>query len=251
MTLKQQYDESRAEAEAAGNPPPDHFRITLLDHRPIPNQVFSVFNPAQNAEMPTLSDKGIRIKPIGAGTTRINIWNRNRYWLLFPLMFPYADQPHGYGFLRNCDRFQPVVGRRTALEIITDPDQEEVMEEEEDLEARNTLPNRARDRNSDDESEEGAGGIEDEADEEPEDRPANTLRPYRPRAKGPAKFASIRDRFNYLLQRRSSIATHHWCWSMGRLSQVFLIILAWTIYANEEEHQQRLQDALVAFLPKR
>jgi Helitron helicase-like domain at N-terminus len=64
---------------------------------------------------------------------------------------------------------------------------------------------------------------------------------YRPRARGPAKFASRRDYINYHLQRRGNLRRHHPLLSYGKLTQKYLIHQAWLNWHNEEDHQRRLQ----------
>jgi hypothetical protein len=74
------------------------------------------------------------------------------------------------------------------------------------------------------------------------DRAVESTRTYRPRARGPAKFASRRDYWVYHMQRRQPVGRHHPVLSYGKLSQKLLIRQAWLVFFNEEEHQRRLQN---------
>ena len=65
---------------------------------------------------------------------------------------------------------------------------------------------------------------------------------YRPRLRGPAKFASRRDYVNWQAQRREQVGKHHPILSYGALTQKYLIYQAWHIFFNEEEYQRRVQN---------
>jgi len=55
------------------------------------------------------------------------------------------------------------------------------------------------------------------------DRVERSTSAYRPRKKGPAKFASRRDYINFHMQRRGTLQQHHALLSYGKLSQKYLI----------------------------
>jgi hypothetical protein len=81
-------------------PPPQNFRLSILDNRPAPGQVFALFDARDNAP-PDPSLTGIWITTEGNRLHKIAIWNRNSDWILFPIMFPAATQTYGKGILRS------------------------------------------------------------------------------------------------------------------------------------------------------
>jgi hypothetical protein len=98
-TLGQQLARASSEEET-GLPPPQHFRLSILDNRPAPGQVFALFDSRNNIP-PDPNLTGIWITTEGRRLQRIDILNRNADWILFPLMFPYATQTYGKGILRR------------------------------------------------------------------------------------------------------------------------------------------------------
>ena len=100
-SLGQQLE--RAErGESADVPPPQHFRLSILDTRPAPGQVFAVFDARDNSP-PDPNLCGIYIYSEGSQLQKIANHNKNGDWILFPLMFPTAVQTYGSGILRNID----------------------------------------------------------------------------------------------------------------------------------------------------
>jgi hypothetical protein len=98
-SLGQQLE--RAErGEAAGVPPPQYFRLSILDNRPAPGQVFAVFD-SRTGIPPNPDLTGIYIYSEGHQLQRIAIWNKNADWILFPLMFPAATQTYGPAIPRS------------------------------------------------------------------------------------------------------------------------------------------------------
>jgi hypothetical protein len=99
MTLGQLLERA-ARGEEAGLPPPQHFRLSILDNRPAPGQVFALFDTRDNTPPdPNLS--GIWITTEGNRLQKIATGNRNADWIIFPLMFPAATQTYGRGILRK------------------------------------------------------------------------------------------------------------------------------------------------------
>jgi len=100
-SLGQQLE--RAErGESVDIPPPQYFRLSILDTRPAPGQVFAVFDARDNSPPdPNLS--GIYLYSEGGLLQKIAIWNKNGDWILFPMMFPTAVQTYGPGIPRNID----------------------------------------------------------------------------------------------------------------------------------------------------
>jgi hypothetical protein len=86
--------------EETGLPPPQHFRLSILDNRPAPGQVFALFDSRNNIP-PNPNLTGIWITTEGRHLQKIDILNRNADWILFPLMFPCATQTYGRGILRR------------------------------------------------------------------------------------------------------------------------------------------------------
>lgn len=108
MSLGQQLERA-VTGEEAGIPPPQHFRLSILDNRPAPGQVFALFDTRDNTPPdPTLT--GIWITTGGNRLQKIATGNRNADWLLFPLMFPAATQTYGRGILRK-KRLAPAVDK--------------------------------------------------------------------------------------------------------------------------------------------
>lgn len=91
-----------AEGQETGLPPPEHFRLSILDKRIAPGQVCAVFTAVDN-QLPDPSLSGIWIRAEGTQLRDIDNWNRNADWLLFPLMFPHGTQTYGRSILRHPD----------------------------------------------------------------------------------------------------------------------------------------------------
>jgi hypothetical protein len=86
---------------------------------------------------------------------------------------------------------------------------------------------------------------EDPLEENPfiaEGRTRQSTSSYRTRTRGVRKpFASRRDYINYHMQYRGNLRKHHPLLSYGKLTQKYLIHQSWLNFANEEDHQRKLQ----------
>jgi hypothetical protein len=121
-SLGQQMAE--AEAGEGGVPGPRHYRLSILDNRPVTGEVYALFDFRDaSAERPDPSNSGIWLRSRGNELMRIDIWNRNTDWLLFPLMFPRATQTYG--------RSIPLHNQLVAAEEGDEPagEEEEMMEQ--------------------------------------------------------------------------------------------------------------------------
>ena len=74
-TLGQQLEQAER-GEEAGLPPPQHFRLSILDNRPAPNQIFALFDSRDNFP-PDPNLAGIWITTEGNRLQKIALWNRN------------------------------------------------------------------------------------------------------------------------------------------------------------------------------
>ena len=257
--LKPAYERWRRACEAAeanGQELP-RFRMCILDLRS--EQIRELnptlhphrLNPANDEEACGIwvegvdgqvpDQMGIYLYAQGTRPHKIGLWNMNRDWLCYPLIFPCGDQTYGY----RIPLYNPVTGIPLAPSTTDEPMPLDVTEEPEDqanaeIEDMDDIP--AGDE---------ANAQADDDDEENDANATITIRcpgaqdPAQPRdapfRRSSAKYQSRRQYYRHLYAIRGDTWKYHRLWSKRSLASKFVIDQTWRVLQTELEALKKIQ----------